>query len=66
MPEPCPFLSRKFPVCSIVRPTATKGAARAALNAFIADGLFLGRSNHFFEFLRELAADADRASPEHG
>src|SRR5262249_52559819 len=24
MPEPCPFLSRKFPVCSIIRPTETK------------------------------------------
>jgi len=66
MPEPCPFLSRKFPVCSIVRPTATKGAARAALNAFIGDGLFLGQSNDFFEFLRDLAADADAARPEHG
>jgi hypothetical protein len=24
MPEPCPFLSRNFPKCSIIRPTATK------------------------------------------
>src|SRR5215468_6001259 len=27
MPEPCPFLNRSFPGCSIVRPTETKGAA---------------------------------------
>jgi hypothetical protein len=27
MPEPCPFLSRKLPRCSIIRPTETKGAA---------------------------------------
>src|SRR5437588_9503657 len=27
MPEPTVFLSRKLPTCSIVRPTATKGAA---------------------------------------
>jgi len=25
MPEPCPFLSRKFRVCSIIRPTKTEG-----------------------------------------
>ena len=30
MPEPCPFLSRKFPICSIIRPTNTKGAAMGA------------------------------------
>src|SRR5215831_17624675 len=27
MPEPCPFLSRKLPPCSIIRPTETKGIA---------------------------------------
>ncbi len=25
MPEPCPFLSTKFPACSIVRPTKQSG-----------------------------------------
>src|SRR5205807_304034 len=30
MPEPCPFLNRKFPVVSIIRPTHTAGAAMAA------------------------------------
>jgi len=34
MPEPTPFLSRKFPICSIIRPTNTKGAAMGALRAY--------------------------------
>jgi Ferritin-like domain len=61
MPEPCPFLSRKFPVCSIIRPTETSGAAMDALNALTANGLFIGQSPSFFELLRDLAEDADDA-----
>src|SRR5438067_2664334 len=61
MPEPCPFLSRKFPVCSIVRPTETKGAAMGAVRALTADGLFIGQSKQFFELLLDLAEDADEA-----
>jgi Ferritin-like domain len=61
MPEPCDFLSRKFPRCSVVRPTETQGAAMAALQAFTADGLFIGQSKEFFELLRDLAEDADEA-----
>src|SRR5579885_129624 len=61
MPEPCPFLSRKFPVCSIIRPTQTNGAAMAAVQALAADGLFIGQSKVFLELLQDLAADADRA-----
>jgi len=65
MPEPCPFLSHKFPVCSIIRPTQTKGAAMAALNAFIGDGLFVGQHDpRFFALLRDLAEDADEARRE--
>jgi hypothetical protein len=64
MPEPCPFLNRKFPKCSIIRPTSTAGAAMGAVNALTADGLFIGQSKQFFEFLQDLAADADRARPE--
>jgi hypothetical protein len=64
MPEPCPFLSHKFPNCSIVRPTKTKGAAMGAVNALKADGLFWGQSNEFFEALRDLAEDADDAQRE--
>jgi Ferritin-like domain len=61
MPEPCPFLSRKFPVCSIIRPTETKGAAMGAAKALTADGLFIGQSPAFFELLLDLAAEADNA-----
>ncbi|MGI8960784.1 MAG: ferritin-like domain-containing protein [Bryobacteraceae bacterium] len=64
MPEPCPFLSRKFPPCSIIRATETKGAAMGALKALTADGLFIGQSKEFFEFLRDLAEDADEARSE--
>ena len=64
MPEPCPFLSRKFPKCSVVRPTNTKGAAMGAVRGLTADGLFHGQSNEFFEFLRDLAEDADAARRE--
>ncbi|GLV60343.1 hypothetical protein KDH_71630 [Dictyobacter sp. S3.2.2.5] len=61
MPEPTIFLSRKFPPCSIIRPTRTFGAAMAAANALIADGLFIGQPREFFKVLRELAERADEA-----
>ena len=61
MPEPTPFLSRNFPVCSIIRPTNTKGAAMGAVRALAADGLFIGQTNEFVELLTDLAADADAA-----
>ena len=32
MPEPCPFLSRKLPPCSVIRPTQSKGVAMGAHN----------------------------------
>src|SRR5947209_3123923 len=61
MPEPTIFLSRRFPVVSIIRPTETVGAAMAALKALTADGLFIGQSKAFFTVLSELAAQADAA-----
>lgn len=61
MPEPCPFLSRKLPKCSVIRPTETRGAAMGALAFLTAMGLFIGQSPQFFEFMRELAAEADAA-----
>jgi hypothetical protein len=61
MPEPTVFLSRQFPPVSIIRPTATKGAATGALKGLTGDGLFIGQSPEFFEFLRDLAEDADLA-----
>ncbi|MBV9615568.1 MAG: ferritin-like domain-containing protein, partial [Ktedonobacteraceae bacterium] len=47
MPEPTIFLSRKFPACSIIRPTETQGAAMGAVKALTADGLFIGQSKEF-------------------
>jgi len=64
MPEPCPFLNRKFPVCSIIRPTNTKGAAMGAVKALTDDGLFVGQSPDFFKAVRELAEAADAAERE--
>src|SRR6266850_1932768 len=61
MPEPTEFLSRHFPVCSVIRPTRTHGAATSAANGLIASGLFNGQSRAFFDFLRDLAEDADEA-----
>lgn len=61
MPEPTIFLNRKFPRCSIIRPTATKGAATAAAKALTANGLFIGQSNAFFAAVIELAQEADNA-----
>src|SRR5579883_3120943 len=61
MPEPTVFLSKKFPVVSIIRPTETKRAASNALQALTADGLFRGQSPGFFAYMRDLAEDADEA-----
>src|SRR5437016_6068932 len=64
MPEPCPFLSRKLPVVSIIRPTQTKGIATGVVNFLTAMGLFIGQSPEFFAFIRDLAEDADEARRE--
>jgi hypothetical protein len=61
MPEPCPFLTRKLPVVSIIRPTETKGAAMGALKFLTDMGLFIGQSPAFFAYMRDLAEDADEA-----
>jgi Ferritin-like domain len=61
MPEPTFFLSRTFPVVSIIRPTETIGAAMGAVKGLTADGLFRGQSKEFFDLLHGLAADADAA-----
>jgi hypothetical protein len=61
MPEPCPFISRNLPVCSVIRPTETKGAAMAVVKFLTDMGLFIGQSPAFFQLLNDLAADADKA-----
>ena len=64
MPEPTIFLDRKFPVCSIIRPTETEGAAMGAVKFLTDDGLFRGQSPAFFAFMTDLAREADAARPE--
>jgi hypothetical protein len=61
MPEPCPFLSRKLPPCSIIRPTGTKGIAKGVVKFLTDMGLFIGQSSAFFALLNDLAEDADEA-----
>ena len=61
MPEPTPFLDRKFPVVSIIRPTETDGAAMGTVRAFTNDGLFIGQSAEFFAVMTGLAQAADAA-----
>jgi len=61
MPEPCPFLSRSLPPCSIIRPTETKGVAMGALKFLTDMGLFIGQSPAFFSLMKQLAQKADAA-----
>jgi hypothetical protein len=61
MPVPCPFISASLPVCSVIRPTNTTGAATGALKFLTAMGLFIGQSVDFFSFMTELATAADAA-----
>jgi hypothetical protein len=63
MPEPCDFISRSLPRCSVIRPSSTRlSGAVAAVRAFTADGLFQGQSREFFATIMGLAVAADAAS----
>jgi hypothetical protein len=64
MPEPVSFLDPKLPQVSIIRPTATQGAATAFAEALEADNLFDGQSPVFLQLLADLASDADAAARE--
>src|SRR5437660_5535297 len=61
MPEPCPFLSRSLPVCSVIRPTKTNGIAKGVVKFLTDMGLFIGQPPAFFAFLNQLAEEADAA-----
>src|SRR5882724_7285729 len=61
MPEPCPFISRKLPPCSVIRPTETKGIAKGVVKFLTNMGLFIGQSPAFFALMQNLAEDADAA-----
>ena len=62
LPEPCQFLSADLPPCSVIRPTLSKnGGPMAAVNAFVADNLFVGQPPEFAEMLMDLASAAEAA-----
>ena len=62
MPEPCDFISKSLPACSIIRPTGSRlASAKGAVKAFTADGLFRGQSSAFLNLLNSLALAADGA-----
>lgn len=61
-PFPCTFISPQLEPCSVIRPTSTRQAgATAAFNGFVAMGLFQGQVDAFFDFVFELAEEADKA-----
>lgn len=60
LPEPCNFISKSLPRCSVIRPTSTQnGGAVATVKALTDDGLFIGQSAAFFELSMRLAIAAD-------
>jgi gas vesicle protein len=60
LPEPCTFISKSLPQCSVIRPTLTQfGGAVATIKSFTADLLFLGQSQAFFNAVNKLAIEAD-------
>src|SRR6266436_4994633 len=60
LPEPCNFISKNLPRCSVIRPTSTQnGGAVATVKAFTEDGLFIGQPDEFFDLSMDLAIAAD-------
>jgi hypothetical protein len=60
LPEPCEFISKSLPPCSVIRPTLThNGGAVATIKAFTDDLLFLGQSPGFVSLVNQLAVEAD-------
>jgi hypothetical protein len=63
MPEPCDFISKSLPRCSVIRPTLDQnGGAVATIKSFTADGLFEGQTPEFFRAVMKLARAADAAA----
>ena len=66
LPEPCQFLHKDLPDCSVVRPTLDdNGGAVATIKSFTADRLFEGQPPKFFRTIMDLARAADAAA-RHG
>ncbi|MFZ3333310.1 MAG: hypothetical protein WA197_21905 [Candidatus Acidiferrales bacterium] len=64
-PVPCEFISANLPHCAVIRPSDDKFAgAVATIASFTADGLFTGQTPKFFQTVKELAEEADAATPQ--
>jgi hypothetical protein len=60
LPEPCEFINKNLPRCSVIRPTLTHdGGAVATIKAFTDDLLFLNQIPAFFDLVNRLAVEAD-------
>ncbi len=67
LPEPCEFLHKDLPDCSVVRPTLDQdGGAVATIKSFTADRLFDGQPPKFFRTIMDLARAADAAARQAG
>ena len=63
-PKPCKFI-QGLPACSVIRPTAFPAVSAAGVVKFLSDtGLFIGQSQGFFNFMADLAEDADEVIRE--
>jgi hypothetical protein len=65
-PVPCEFISPNLPHCAVIRPVSPRGGIDAvgAVNALIADGLFIGQPKAFTDRLTRMAREADAARRE--
>jgi hypothetical protein len=64
-PVPCEFISPDLPHCAVIRPSDDRfGGAVATIASFTADGLFVGQQPKFFQFVQQLAEEADAATRE--
>jgi hypothetical protein len=62
LPEPCDFIRKGLPRCSVIRPSSTRNAgAVAAVQSFIDDNLFDGQPPAFMKMVMGLAIAADAA-----
>lgn len=61
-PIPCEFISADLPKVAIIRPLTDRFAgATAAIEGFVASGLFTGQSSKFIKTLELMAFEADSA-----
>jgi hypothetical protein len=64
MPEPCKFIRKDLPDCSVIRPASKQqSGAVTAVNFLTSSNLFQGQSHAFFDFIMQLAQAADAATP---